>query len=633
MKRGFLRKMLVMATVTALMLTAALPVTSLAAGVTQDIYGKANLLANPGFEQTQVAAENDGNPFVAWIGDIKSEGAGWSGFFAGGESRTGATAGTAWAEEDYTLTVKQDFKVDEAGKYEAGIYIGRGAADYEDSILNIKSGDEVVASAKIGGAAKNSYFDYRLISIKDIDIKSEGQYTFEIVVPTKFHKDEDGFKPNSWIRLDDAYFTKQVDNGNILQDPSFEQTQVAAENDGNPFKAWIGELKTDSTDWSGFFPGGEARTNASAATTWAGAAYTLTLTQEVEIADAGKYEAGIWLSRGIGNYGETALNIKSGADIVASAKLPAKADNDYNGFRYIGLKDINIANAGKYTFEVVSKVDGPSDKVKNNLYLRIDDAYLGKQIDSSNVLKNASFEQTQVAAENDGNPLADWVGEITTDSTNWTGFFAGGEAIDGATAATSWGGDPYILVLTQNFDVTTSGNYDASVWISRGPAIQGEATLNIKSGDSVIATATLGKSDQNDYTDFRQIFIKDISVEAGTYTFEVVAKVGGSVDATKNPDFKSNPYLRIDDAFFGMAQAPAATVDESEPSGDTDNTEDSTTTDTGSDTSDDTTTTPAENPKTGDTGLSIYIGLLAAAVLGAAVVVITWKKKQLKTNS
>lgn len=609
MKSRFLRKVLARVTAAAVALVVSLPVTTLAAGTSPDIYGTANLLANPGFEQTQVAAENDGNPFAAWVGELESKKVGWSGFFSAGEARTGQTAGTAWAGEDYTLTVAQDFKVSEAGKYEAGIYVGRGASDYQDSVLSIKQGDKVIASAKIGGAGKNTYHDYRLISIRDIDIKSAGNYTFEISVPSTLPKEPGDFKVNAWVRLDDAYFMKQADDGNVLKNAGFEQTQVAAENDGNPLTDWVGELKTESKDWSGFFAAGEARTNAVAATSWAGAAYSLTLTQEVDIAAAGKYEAGIWLSRGIGNYGETVLNIKSGDTAVATVKLPAKEGNDFHGYRYLGLKDINIPKAGKYTFEVVSKVDGLNEKVNNNLYLRFDDAYLGMQTDSMNLLKNASFDQTQVAAENDGNPFAAWVGEIITESKNWTGFFASGEANDGTAAATTWGGDPYTLVLTQDFEVAKSGKYDASVWISRGPAIQGEATLNIKSGDEVVATATLGKADKNDYTDFRRILIKDIDVKAGSYTFEVVAKVGGSVDEKQNPDFKSNPFLRIDEAFFGLAQTVVAKAEE--PAA---------------------TPAPVENPKTGDTNNSLYIGLLVLAVLGSAAVLVTWRKRQPKAE-
>ena len=166
--------------------------------------------------------------------------------------------------------------------------------------------------------------------------------------------------------------------GNLLTNPGFEETQDAGANDGNAFVRWISDSMPVEDSWTACFPSGEAIEGKTAATSWCAVGYTLTISQEVEVPEAGKYDAGIWISRGPANQGEAVLNIKSGDDVIASAKIDAKPDNDYHEYRLLKIDNFEIPSAGKYTFELVSITSGNStaEGFNNNPYTRVDGAYL-----------------------------------------------------------------------------------------------------------------------------------------------------------------------------------------------------------------------------------------------------------------
>lgn len=593
-----------------LLIVSMIPSGAMAAVKTQDVFSNGNLLINPSFEQTQNPDENDGNPFVAWKSDNVPVADAWAGFFPAGEARTNKLAATSWCGVGYTLTLSQKVKVETAGAYEASIWISRGPANLGDTILSIKSGNTVIATTKIGGVKKNDYTNYRQLKISDVNIPASGDYTFELVSVVEGPVDEEGFNSNPFLRIDDAFFGVKVDDGNMLKNPVFDQLQDPSENDGNAFAGWVSDSVPVQDSWTACFPAGEGLINATAATAWCGVGYTLTVAQEVDITEAGKYDASIWISRGPAKQGEATLSVKSGSTVIASTKIAGSGKNDFLDYRQLLIKGFEVPAAGKYKFELVAVVEGPVEEegFNNNPYLRVDNAYFGKHFDDGNKLKNQYFTQTQDPSENDGNSFVGWVSDSVPSEDAWTACFPAGEGMVNGTAATSWCSVGYILTVSQNVDISQAGKYDASIWISRGPAKQGEVTLSIKSGNDVIAKETIGGG--SDYFDYRNIVIKDVEIpSAGTYTFELMAVVSGPLD-TPN----SNPYLRVDNAYFGSV-GTAGTSNEAISTGTESNSGSQTTVENKA-----AEETKVKNPKTSDNNTYILITIVLM-VLSAAVII------------
>lgn len=161
--------------------------------------------------------------------------------------------------------------------------------------------------------------------------------------------------------------------GNLLINPSFEETQDPALFEGDSFPGWTYE--TDAASWSVLFSDGPAYTGVLAGATWCADPFNFSVLQNIEIAEAGTYTASVWVALGEATFGDTELRIKDAeGNVVAVGVLPAVEANTNSEYQYIEVKDIAL-EAGAYTFELFV----PCTAVGANSFFRLDEAFLGLQ--------------------------------------------------------------------------------------------------------------------------------------------------------------------------------------------------------------------------------------------------------------
>lgn len=506
----------------------------------KQVYSPQNLLINPGFEETQNPDEYEGNTFKGW--NVESDATTWSTLFPDGPARTGTTAGTTWCESDFNMSITQEVEVVTAGKYEASVWIARGKADFGEVELRILQGDTLVKKANLAAVEKNTDSSYYGIEVRDMDLVA-GNYIVEIFLPCTQSELTDEWKENNaFARVDDVYFGLQ--DNNVLINPSFDEIQDPNENDGNVFVGW--NVESDSTTWSVLFADKPARTGAYTGTTWCESDFNMSISQDVVITEAGNYNASVWVARGAANYGEAELRVKKGDNVVATGYIAALGDNDYYDYMQILLENVELAT-GEYILEIyIPCTQSTKEGFENNAWARVDNAYLGLQATTTvkNILLNGSFEETQDAGANEGNLFVGW--DVNSDAETWSVLFGGGQARTGKLAGITWCESDFNMSIAQKATVVDPGEYTASVWISHGAANFPGSELRILQGDKIVASAALRNMEKNTDTQYKQIVIPYMNLEAGEVIFEIY------IPSTQVDDgeFQNNAFARVDDAFL-----------------------------------------------------------------------------------
>ncbi len=325
-----------------------------------------NLLNNPDFEEVCDPNENEGCTFSGWYYDTTAES--WSVLFTDGSAPTysGALAAVTWCADPFVMTIGQDFTVAEAGTYEAYAWVSLGVASFDETVIRVTKGGEVVKEAAIPAAPENTDDSYRKVALKDIALEA-GDYAFEVLINCAVVGD------NSYARMDNAFIGVQpVVGENILANPSFEETCDPNENEGCTFSGWYYDTTAES--WSVLFVDGSAapHSGALAAVTWCADPFVMTIGQDITVAEAGIYNASAWVSLGEASFDETVIRITKDGEVVKEATIAAAPENTDDTYREICLEGIEL-EAGDYAFEVLINCS----TVGANSFARMDDAYLG----------------------------------------------------------------------------------------------------------------------------------------------------------------------------------------------------------------------------------------------------------------
>lgn len=329
---------------------------------------------------------------------------------------------------------------------------------------------------------------------------------------------------------------------NLLANPGFEETTDPNTNEGCPFSGWYFDSVTESS-WSTLFPDGPSRSGATAAATWCDKPFEMTVSQDVDVSEAGTYEAAVWVSLGYASFGETVLRVTKDGEVVKQTTIPAAGNNTDASYRQIHLKDIEL-EAGAYVFELVIDCTG----IGSNSFARIDDAFLGIQklepeppasAEPVELLTNGGFE---------GGSFEPW------ETTAATGIIGPGEgeAHGGTGAVVTWGGTtPFTLTASQSITVDETGTVEGSAWVALGYADFDAVELRVKDADDeVVAQGSLPAVSGNTNADYREIVLEETALEAGSYTVEVCVPCTAGTDA----------WARIDDVSLILTPDPAQEI-------------------------------------------------------------------------
>lgn len=325
---------------------------------------------------------------------------------------------------------------------------------------------------------------------------------------------------------------------NLLANPGFEETTDPNTNEGCPFSDWYFDSVTESS-WSTLFNDGPSRSGAIAAATWCDMPFEMTVSQDVDVPEAGTYEASMWVSLGYATFDETVLRVTKDGEVVKQTSIPAAANNTDTSYRQIHLKDIEL-EAGAYAFELVIDCTG----IGSNSFARIDDAFLGIQkldpeppapAEPVELLTNGGFEGS----------LEPWT------ATAASGIIGAneGEAHGGTGAVATWSSEAFELSASQPITVEEAGTVEGSAWVALGYADFDAVELRVKDADdSVVAKGSLSAVSENTDYSYRQVVLEETALEAGSYTVEVVVPCTAS---------RGNAWARIDDVSLVFTATPA----------------------------------------------------------------------------